>query len=135
MCMTQYEFCAIGKNKKDHIVDTCDGDSGGPLICTDGDWGGDVLLGIVSWGKTDCSRGEVPSENYRKSVEIKFLGYPGIYAAVNERDTYEWINSIIKPSVPPEAWTQWTQWSDCMCHDKQTTGKRTRKKTCTLSSK
>ena len=134
--MVQYEFCAIGKNKKGQIVDTCDGDSGGPLICEDGDFGGFQLVGIVSWGKSDCSRGKIlVLRRPKKFLKSKFLGYPGIYAAVTERETYAWINSIIKPSAPPEAWTQWTEWSDCMCHDKQTSGKRTRKKSCTLLSK
>ena len=64
------------------------------------------------------------------------LGYPAIYAAVNEGKTFEWINSVITQQIAkPNMWTEWTEWTDCMCHDDQTTGKRTRKKTCKSRSR
>ena len=46
-------------------VDTCDGDSGGPMLRADGT-GGWVEAGIVSWG-VGCAR----------------PGYPGVYTRVS----------------------------------------------------
>lgn len=38
-------LCALGDNK-----DSCQGDSGGPLVIPDVSAGGDVQVGVVSWG-------------------------------------------------------------------------------------
>ena len=79
---------------------------------------------------------EVFTWKLNDGLKFTISGYPGIYAAVNERETHDWIQSIIQSGVTnAETWTQWTEWTECMCHDDQTSGKRTRKKTCTLKAK
>ncbi|KAG3114550.1 hypothetical protein PI124_g13530 [Phytophthora idaei] len=58
-------------------LDSCDGDSGGPLIIESTD-GEDVLVGVVSWAKDEsCGR----------------EGYYGIYSRVSS--ARNWIDSIL----------------------------------------
>ena len=79
---------------------------------------------------------EVFTRKLNDGRKFSHSGYPGIYTAVNERETHAWILSVTQAGVPnADTWTQWTEWTECMCHDDQTSGKRTRKKTCTLKAK
>nr|AAY43396.1 trypsin protease GIP-like [Phytophthora infestans] len=65
--------CAGGVKGKD----SCDGDTGGPLIKGRGPGDeDDIVVGLVSWG-SECG-----------------VGYPGVYSRVSK--ALEWINSITK---------------------------------------
>ncbi|OWZ01476.1 Serine protease [Phytophthora megakarya] len=59
--------------------DSCNGDSGGPLIIEGANSTEDVLVGIVSWSKDDTCGQE---------------GYPGIYSRVSSARA--WIDSITR---------------------------------------
>lgn len=66
------QFCAGGT----YIEDTCDGDSGGPLMkFTDNYW---VVEGIVSFGRA-CG----------------LEGWPGVYTRVSSFE--DWIKSTMRP--------------------------------------
>ena len=41
-------------------IDTCNGDSGGPLICKAGDFVGYVLTGVTSFGPKECGQPNFP---------------------------------------------------------------------------
>lgn len=64
--ITERMICA-GYTKGGH--DACQGDSGGPLRC------GDLLVGVVSWGK-GCAE----------------PNYPGVYSRISV--VRDWINDI-----------------------------------------
>jgi len=73
--ITKDMLCASEFNNKD----TCEGDSGGPLIqypCSP-TWGPCLQLGIVSWGK-GCGKEQ----------------YPGVYARITE--LLPWIRRIVR---------------------------------------
>jgi secreted trypsin-like serine protease len=55
-------------------IDSCYGDSGGPLFATEN--GSRIEVGIVSWG-TGCAKKR----------------YPGVYSEVNNRDIRSWITA------------------------------------------
>ena len=67
-------FCAGAPEKK-----TCRGDSGGPVVFTNGK---PVVVGIVSWGMKECTRD----------------GQPGVYTRVAAYS--QWIDSTIRPTRP-----------------------------------
>ncbi|XP_055384259.1 probable serine/threonine-protein kinase DDB_G0282963 isoform X1 [Condylostylus longicornis] len=73
--ITEGMFCA---GYLDGKVDACDGDSGGPMVCTEGD--SEVLYGITSWGLR-CG-----SENK-----------PGVYVKISEY--LDWIKNKINISM------------------------------------
>ncbi|KAI8044898.1 serine protease 7 [Drosophila gunungcola] len=65
------QICALGKG------DSCEGDSGGPLMAyRQGTW---VLQGIVSFGKTHCGQ----------------VGWPSVYTNVTAYD--DWIKGKMRP--------------------------------------
>ena len=66
-------FCASNPTKS-----TCRGDSGGPVILTDGT---PLLVGLVSWGKKACA-GD---------------GRPGVYTRIDQY--VPWIDAAMK--LPP----------------------------------
>lgn len=59
-------------------VDSCNGDSGGPLIRT---YGEPVLVGVVSWGSDTCAQ----------------EGTAGVYTRIDSRHYLEWIKRTIAP--------------------------------------
>lgn len=61
------------------IGDSCNGDSGGPLISYDRE-NRPLLIGVVSWGPNDCGK----------------LGAPGIYTRISYHS--KWIKSVV-PNV------------------------------------
>ncbi len=66
------------------MLDTCYGDSGGPLIIPGEDSTEDIQIGVVSWG-IDCSG-----------------GYPGVFSRVST--AYDWIREqVCKESIDPPA--------------------------------
>ena len=64
-------MCAWSKNK-----DACQGDSGGPLILKGSDAGGDVQVGVVSWG-----------------LGCAMETFPGVYSRISAE--YDWIRSSV----------------------------------------
>eukprot|EP01024_Parvocaulis_polyphysoides_P065017 TRINITY_DN7572_c1_g1_i2.p2 TRINITY_DN7572_c1_g1~~TRINITY_DN7572_c1_g1_i2.p2 ORF type:complete len:319 (+),score=18.21 TRINITY_DN7572_c1_g1_i2:31-987(+) len=71
----RYMFCTF--NSK---ADTCRGDSGGPLISRGDDPSKDILLGIVSWGPSECES--------NSSVQA-----PQVYVRVSQ--FVSWIDQIV----------------------------------------
>ena len=64
-------ICGGKRNK-----DTCNGDSGGPLIAhIDGRF---TLVGVTSWGKGSCGNGRAP----------------GVYADISHRSMMKFINNV-----------------------------------------
>lgn len=75
-------ICAAGVNERGNIVDSCQGDSGSPLIVGTGDTR--RLIGLVSWGQ-DCAS-----------------PHPGVYTRLSAmRDFLEAAGAIV--SAPPPA--------------------------------
>lgn len=69
--------CAIGTNADAQVVDTCVGDSGGPLT---GGAGDDLrLIGLVSWGPQTCAE-DAPSAGV--------AGRPGVYTRISAFETF-----------------------------------------------
>lgn len=59
-------ICAAREGQK-----TCRGDSGGPVILTNGTT--PRLVGLVSWGKTDCSGDGRPSVFTRLEAHLAWI--------------------------------------------------------------
>ena len=71
-----------GDGEADGGVDSCNGDSGGPLICNvDGQA---ALVGVVSWGSPEgCA------------VE----GAPGVYSSAAYSRSYNWVRETVNPDL------------------------------------
>ncbi|MDD2858171.1 MAG: trypsin-like serine protease [Candidatus Nanopelagicales bacterium] len=75
-------LCAVGVSPTGTIIDSCRGDSGGPLIAGDG---ADArLLGIVSWGLNCATR------------------HPGVYTRVTAMADFLKATGALGGSAPPE---------------------------------
>lgn len=88
-------LCAKGM---DYKIDTCEGDSGGPIILKDKD-GEDVLVGITSWGY-GCAVKGYPGIYSSTAKALPWI-YETICAYTKEPDAQKksyWCNGI--PSVP-----------------------------------
>jgi secreted trypsin-like serine protease len=72
-------MCASGFNSPTDIVDTCFGDSGGPLFRSVGET--IELVGITSWGADDCPKS----------------GYPGLYTRIS--NYLSWIEKKTSPKI------------------------------------
>lgn len=72
-------ICASGVNSESDIVDTCFGDSGGPLFIDRESE--PELVGITSWGSDDCPK----------------LGFPGLYTRVS--NYLSWVERKISPRI------------------------------------
>eukprot|EP01023_Acetabularia_acetabulum_P051384 TRINITY_DN5673_c0_g3_i1.p1 TRINITY_DN5673_c0_g3~~TRINITY_DN5673_c0_g3_i1.p1 ORF type:complete len:576 (+),score=71.85 TRINITY_DN5673_c0_g3_i1:238-1728(+) len=79
-------------------VDTCAGDSGGPILLASGNYGFsssnnswlDVQVGLTSWGPIiDCEPGD--------------QGVPGVYISILHY--YEWIKSVVDQTIDPPSIT------------------------------
>jgi secreted trypsin-like serine protease len=84
--ITDQMICAEDSPDDNVEEDSCNGDSGGPLLIKGNDPSGadDVEVGVVSWG-------------YKCAIE----GYPGVYARVSE--AYEWVQEqldVLYPKPP-----------------------------------
>jgi trypsin len=81
--ITDQMICAEDSPDDNVEEDSCNGDSGGPLLIKGNDPTGadDVEVGVVSWG-------------YKCAVE----GYPGVYARVSE--AYEWVQEQLVELYP-----------------------------------
>jgi len=70
-------LCAIGLNAERQVVDTCSGDSGGPLTAGTGD---DLrLVGLVSWGPQSCAEDAQNPDT---------AGRPGVYTRISAYETF-----------------------------------------------
>ncbi len=72
-------FCA-----RDEYQKTCRGDSGGPVVQ------GNTLVGVVSWGKSECSG----------------TGEPGVYARISEYSDWIYAHTganVMRNQAPPGA--------------------------------
>ncbi len=69
--VTPNMFCAQATLSGNRIVDSCSGDSGGPIFaeCANGDV---VLVGVVSWG-VGCAEAEYPGVYTRLSMYTSWL--------------------------------------------------------------
>jgi secreted trypsin-like serine protease len=79
----RFEVCASGVRGNRLIVDSCEGDSGGPLISGSG--AAARLVGVVSWGEK-CS-GKRPGVYTRVSAMYPFLVQTGAAAASTPTST------------------------------------------------
>lgn len=70
-------LCAIGIDVDRQVVDTCVGDSGGPLIGGSGD--GLRLVGLVSWGPQSCAEDAPPLDE---------AGRPGVYTRLSAQEEF-----------------------------------------------
>jgi secreted trypsin-like serine protease len=70
--ITQNHLCAGGELNRD----TCDGDSGGPLMRFDTKW---ILEGVTSFGDSRCGREDLP----------------GVYTRVNMY--LDWVRNTMRP--------------------------------------
>ena len=82
--ITNQMICAEDSPDDNVEEDSCNGDSGGPLLIKGDDPSGadDVEVGVVSWG-------------YKCAIE----GYPGVYARVSE--AYDWVQEQLDELFPP----------------------------------
>ena len=74
------QICAIGETNSGFSVDSCIGDSGGGLF-SKGDFKRSVLVGVVSFGYSNCH----VNRNFAET------GFPGVYTNILEPDINNWI--------------------------------------------
>ncbi|MDO9485760.1 MAG: serine protease [Actinomycetota bacterium] len=74
-------LCAVGTTGTGAIIDSCSGDSGGPLIYNDGVTS--KLIGVVSWGLNCASR------------------HPGVYTRVTAMSDFLISAGALQSSLPP----------------------------------
>ncbi|XP_077969858.1 uncharacterized protein LOC120331053 [Styela clava] len=72
-------------------IDTCGGDSGGPLECNG------LLYGVTSFGPEKCGSARLP----------------GVYTKV--ADFYEWIEEVISKSLKGYHWSSWAEQCSVTC--------------------
>lgn len=93
----RFEVCASGVRGNRVIVDSCGGDSGGPLISGSG--AAARLVGIVSWGEK-CS-GRRPGVYTRVSAMFPFLVQTGAVPATPTTSTIPAASTVISAPSPP----------------------------------
>ncbi len=77
-CLAGHEY--IARNPKGTAVDTCEGDSGGPLLTLDVEKGSYRLAGITSRKIPDGSE--------------RYCGSGGIYTSVDTQDVKQWLGNL-----------------------------------------
>ena len=97
--ITGDQICALGETSDTGChSDSCQGDSGGGLLAVRR--GRNTLLGLVSFGETECGAGE----------EAR----PGVYTNISSH--LGWIRDVMRTlgtEAPPPAWSDWSDWSPC----------------------
>lgn len=93
----RFEVCASGVRGNRIIVDSCEGDSGGPLISGSG--AAARLVGVVSWGEK-CS-GRRPGVYTRVSAMFPFLVQTGAVLATPTTSTTPAASTVITTPPPP----------------------------------
>ena len=116
--ITGDQICARGETSNTGChSDSCQGDSGGGLLAVRR--GRNTLLGLVSFGETECGAGEEP--------------WPGVYTNISSH--LGWIREAMLTvgNLSPPAWSDWSDWSPCSASC-GLAGQRTRTRLCTAQS-
>lgn len=111
--ITGDQICARGEASSSGChSDSCQGDSGGGLLTVRR--GMNTLLGLVSFGETECGVGDDPR--------------PGVYTNITSH--VSWIRDVMQTvgKQSPPSWSSWSEWSPCSASCER--GERSRSRLC-----
>ena len=117
--ITGDQICARGETTNTGChSDSCQGDSGGGLL--EVRRGRNTLLGLVSFGETECGAGEEPR--------------PGVYTNISSH--LGWIRDVMLTvgNLSPPTWSDWSDWSPCSASC-GLAGQRRRTRLCAAESR